>query len=461
MRIHLYALSLLVAIFSRPLFSQETVSEETKQAHSETDYTAEVPRASFLLNGQASFGTRASFRKIDQSRVYESGARLKLKPEYQHGGFTLYGDIDYFLNSGTNEEIRQSSVIEPVEFYIRGGENLEWCAGKQRFNWGAGDTFQPSNFIDRSDLRASFARDNEDRYTGVWALSLKYLAGDYGVEFALRPLREDTIEPAGFYSVRKETVQSPAGELQCRYAEQNNAQSVKDAAAAIRAGGTSGMFDWHLLYYSGGHNMLLYGLTLQPAENAPPQVEIRRLQRRVNVFGADMSFAVDKFNVRVEGAFSPDMAAVTDGGDTDTTAVMQRVAAGESVAIAKSSARPYAAYTAGFDYNLWGNNGTVYVEWMQARYLRESGVEPVLQSDILVLRLEDKFLDEAVIFSLSSMAATGNGGPGFALNAEAGYDFKTGLSAEAGLWYFIANGNDYIEMLEHKRMLYAAMKYGF
>ena len=460
-------ITLMSAICASPALAQDIepaldAPAEAMSAAQDNNQAGDVSDDSgFSVSGFVEAAGSASLRPFDKSEISECGGRIKVKPEYRISNYTLFADLDYFANSGSAFETRETNTIEAVELNIRGGKTLRWCAGKQRFLWGAGDTFQPSNFIDRPDLREAFSRDLDDRYSGVYAISLKYIFGDYGIEAALRPVTESALAPAGFFAQTPQAIETPAGTLDTRYATQQTETALVKSSFGIRAGGTSGIFDWHLVYYNGIQNLLLYGTKLVTDESGDTFVEAGEVRQHVNAFGADLSFAVDKWNLRAEAAFSHDMTAVRKASEDNFGAIYARAAEQGSAAIQDATRRPFASYSAGFDYNLWGNYGMIYAEWMQARYLRESGVEAVLQSDILLVRIEDKYLDEALTLKLQSMTCLREKKPGLSFNAEALYDFKIGLTASMGLWYFIANDDEYTAMFEDRRMIYANVRYNF
>ena len=417
----------------------------------------------FSLSGSAAYESGLSLNEnsFELNRFYRNQGRIKLKPLYETENTRAYGDLDFFVNSGVEGETRESSSLECVEAYVEGSGLLLWKIGKQRFNWGVGDSYQPTDLIDRPDLRDSFMRNNDDRYTGVYALSLKYLAGDYALEIALRPVTETALVPAGFYALEADPLTSVAGTVSPRYPESEVLSALEDVSAGIRIGGTSGILDWHLTGYSGMNKEFLYRSSIKrDAENL--YIDICPVHKRMNALGADLSFALSRFNFRLEGYYSADMPALSSITESDITRAGAVLAAGaDSVELQTVKHRDFFSYSSGFDINLWGNYGTVYCEWMQSRYIDEDGINPILQSDILMIRAEDSLFNQELNLSAGSMIRTRDGVPGLGINAEAEYDFKTGLTIGVGAYLFVSNGDEYIEMLEDKDTAYLKVQYLF
>lgn len=437
------------------------------QAQENEVQAGEVPSAHagnglFAISGFAEFSLDSSMNRerLADNKVYNSEGRIKLKPRYEVEAISAYADLDYYANSGSDMSVHENGSIECNELYITGSNLLIWKAGRQRFNWGSGDAFQPTNYMDRPDFRESFARDNDDRYTGAYALSLKYIKGDYGIELGYRPVTEKALAPTGFYRVEQEEIKSPAGDTTPRYSEGETLQDFKHSSGGMRAGGTSSIFDWHLLYYTGMNRDIMYAGTIV-SENGKLFLDLEPVFERVNMFGADLSFAYEKFNARLEGCYSPDMTAISKAGSVDLQKALTLVMAGGSGRVHRIKHCPFASYTAGFDYNLWGDYGTVYAEWMQARYIDKDDITPLLLTDILMIRIEDSFFDQSVNIKAGAMIRTKDSDPGLAFNAELEYNFKNGCTVSLGSYYFRANNDEYVETLEEKDMFYCSLKYMF
>ena len=413
----------------------------------------------FSMTGLAEFESGVSL--YDDPFFYRNQGRIKLKPSYENSGIRAYADIDFFANPGDVYSTNSAESLECVEAYIEGSGFIIWKIGKQRFNWGVGDSYQPTNLLDRPDLRESFMRDNDDRYTGVYALSLKYMVGDYAVEAAFRPVTEKALYPKGFYGAETEIITTPAGKITSRFRDNDVISDMDDVSAALRFGGTSGDLDWHVMYYSGMNRDILYSASLN-SESGEMYLDFQPVYRRMNVFGADLSYALSKLNIRLEGMYSPDMPALTSFSETEMAGGIADIVSGSSHASLQSvKHRDFFNYTAGFDINLWGENGKVFVEWMQARYIDEDDISPVLLTDVILVKVEDSFLDQYLNISASSLIRTRDSGPGLGMKGEAEYDFKNGMTMALGAYMFVSNGDDYIEMVDDKNLVYLDLKYSF
>ncbi|MDA3900715.1 MAG: hypothetical protein PF637_09390 [Spirochaetes bacterium] len=420
----------------------------------------ESPKSSFNLKGfaEVSSDTALSENEYGDHSFFNTGARTKLRPVYSSRRFKAYADIDFFAKAYSH--VDQYS-FESSEFYIEGGDSLLWKFGKQRFNWGVADMFSVANPLDRIDLSESFARKNDERFTGVYALSLSYITGDYALEAAARPVTEPVMRPAGFYSVGGEVLQTPAGEVTPLYDDGEGERRLKKAALALRGGGTTAGLDWHLLYYSGPQPRSAHSTQLTQSDQGLNLV-MAPLFERVNILGFDAAYAVGKLNMRFEGIFVPDMVASEEISDEDRAAAFGSIVNGaESVLMQNGTRRKYFSYSIGFDYNLWGNYGTIYAEWMQSRFLDKKDIEEELQSDILAVRIEDSFFRQALKLSAGTMTRFRGNSLGYAINAEAEYDFKDGLKAGVGTYYFIPNNDTYLQMFEDMSMIYMRMRFFF
>lgn len=394
-----------------------------------------------------------------ENQFYDNTGRIKLRPLYESDKIRAYADIDFYTEISDNP-VHDKGQIETVEMYVNGGEKFLWKIGKQRVSWGAGDAFQPTNMVDRRDLRTSFFTENDDRYTGVYGLSGKYIFNDHGIEFVLRPVTEAPLAPSGFYATESSSVDTPMGEVSTSYEEGEMSNELDDLSFGVRAGGTSGILDWHVTVYSGMSNALVYRSYLCYTDSEYT-IDLEPVSERCNAMGGDLSFVLDKFNIRLEGVYSPDMVAVKETDSSALAALFAEAAENGEVALQETEIRNFASYSSGFDYNLWGDYGTVYIEWMQSRYLNEENIEPILQTDILMVRIEDSFFSQSLNLKGSVMARTRDNGPGLIVNGEGEYDLKNGCTFGAGIYYFAANDDEYVLMFEDKSIVYGNVKFLF
>ena len=82
----------------------------------------------------------------------------------------------------------------------------------------------------------------------------------------------------------------------------------------------------------------------------------------------------------------------------------------------------------------------IYMEWMQARYVDEKDIEPLLLTDILIVRLEDSLFGQALNLTANAMIRLRDGNPGLGISGEGEFDFKNGLTLVLGAYGFAANG---------------------
>lgn len=428
-----------------------------------SDEFSTTVKSPFSLTGFGSVESDLSLEgdSFTDNSSFRNEGRIKIKPVYERDGVRAYADLDFFVNSGGNGESRQSNSLECVEAYVEGSSPFIWKVGKQRFNWGAGDAYQPTDLLDQPDLRNSFMRDNDDRYSGVFALSLKFLIGDFALEAAVRPVTEESLVPAGFFASETGVISTGADDFTIRFQDSNILTGLDSLSAGLRFGGTAGAFDWHLTGYSGMNREILYRVTLC-SESSGYYMDFQPVYKRMNAVGVDVSFAVSKLNMRLEGIYSPDMPALSsyDNGKF-ISAVTAMTLESSSIDLQTIKHRSYYNYTVGFDVNLWGDSGMIYMEWMQSRYVNEKDIEPILLTDMLLVRIEDSLFGQSLNLTANAMISLGDSGPGLGINGECEYDFKNGLSLTLGAYVFVANGNEYIELAEGKELAYLNVKYYF
>jgi hypothetical protein len=233
---------------------------------------------------------------------------------------------------------------------------------------------------------------------------------------------------------------------------------------ADRFGGTIGDFDFHLSYYNGINRTLILKPELTGTTLASASIEMKPLYERISAFGIDTAFTLGRFSFTGEAFYSRKMTAVREADATALQTGLTQIAGSGStdVEISPSEKVPYLAYTAGADYNFWGNNGLILVEWMDSRYLenRERYIEPLING-ILLVRLEDKFFNESLEAEVGALLKPEKSKPGHLLTFSLTWNFQNGLSIGAGGYIFQGNDDELMELFEEKDMVYLKAKMEF
>jgi hypothetical protein len=479
-------ISLVLTVFSlSPLFAQteDELDREilsgagTKEGSGVADREKNVELHGFLESvNQVSIPGTGKRKESDEYGVVKLEGRGRLNARIGSGSYHGIAVLDYYYYPETENESqsaeayvppRESGRIEAQELYLRGGDTLQFKLGKQLFSWGSADMFQVTNYFDQPDLREFFAVDKDDKNEGIPALSLKLLIGNFSLEAAATPVHNPALLPPGgsYWELNPDTVEAAGMSLPVTIEEGERLRGgLSNFSCANRIGGTIGDFDFHLSYYNGINPTVILKPELTGTTLANASIEMKPFYERINAFGIDTAFTLGRFSFRGEASYSRKMTAVSE---VDTTALqtglMQIAGAGSTdVEISPSEKVPYLAYTAGADYNLWGNNGLILVEWMDSRYLehRERYIEPLING-ILLVRLEDKFFNESLEAEVGTLLKPEKSKPGHLLTFSLTWNFQNGLSIGAGGYIFQGNDDELMELFEEKDMVYLKAKMEF
>lgn len=332
-----------------------------------------------------------------------------------------------------------------------------------------------TNYLDQPDLREFITKDKDDKNRGVLALSIKYLFGDFAIEGVILPIHSPALSPAEFWKF------SPAvnGFDTTVHDPEAVDASIKNIAAALRAGGTVGFLDFNLSYFTGYNHDIIYTSGITGSTYAERRIELTPYFDRRHTLGLDLAASIDKLSLRAETAFTFNIPAVYKQDNTalsqikqywsiganqakDIDTIMTEIAGSGTVFPMGIEKEKYINYLIGADYNLWGNNGLILVEWIQGFYLSngDSYTDPLFDS-ILLVRVEDKFLNEQLAAEAGTMIRPVQRKPGAAIFYEVKWDFKNGFSLSQGGYFFIGNDDDLFELVQGKDMLYFSARYSF
>ncbi len=396
-------------------------------------------------------------KRVKEFEIIKLEARGHLSAKY--GTDEFYGkavlDMFYYpeINDSSNdnqwENPHDSGVLEAQELYIGGGNKFRFKIGKQLFSWGTGDAFQVTNYLDQPDLREFFASDKDDQYRGVFSLSLKYLIGDYAIEAVASPEHNRPLLPSGFWELEPPQVQGFNVEIKD---EEPADRDLSRSSFVIRGGGTIGVLDFHASYFNGISNSLVF----KPEIKDMTTICMKPYYDRVQTFGVDLSFTIDKLAVRAEAAFTTDMPGIPDPQNGRTQAEMLELIS------ADAEEKPFVAYVTGMDYNLWGNNGLLLIEWMQSMYLKNPDryMEPFM-TDLLLVRISDKFFNENLEAEVNAIIRPVQIEPGYGIMYELKWNFQNGLTIAAGGIFFTGNDDDLLEFFDKKDMVFLEGKMEF
>jgi hypothetical protein len=417
---------------------------------------------------------------IDDYSIIKAEARGNLNAAYSVGNFYGKAILDVYFypenmdgESSTTDAYHQWGRIEARELYVGWGKSLQFRLGKQLYNWGTADVFNVTNYLDQPDMREFITKDSDDTNRGALSISAKYLLGDFAIEGVLLPVHSPTLAPQGFWELEPEV---PGFNTVVNTPEARDA-TLKNVGLALRGGGTVGQFDFHLSYFTGYNQDLLYNRELSGESFAARTIELTPWFNRRHTLGFDCAASIDKLSLRAETSFTFNMPGIAKQNDAALEQLVQYWQANPGYSIEQvgmdltaagmdisSSVQtdPYINYVIGADYNLWGDNGRVLVEWVQGFYLdNNDSYERSLFDSVLLMRVEDKQLQERLTGEVGAMVRLVQKNPGAGIFYEVGWDFKNGFTLAQGGYFFIGNDDDLFETVKDKDMLYCEARYSF
>ncbi len=421
------------------------------------------------------------------TNTIKTETRLRLNTEYERDSILWHLSLDaYLLLNELREERRESVIDTDLQelFFQKQLGRWQLKAGKQLFSWGTGDVFHVTNYFDQLDLRQLFVIDDDDRYRGVYAFSAKYVYKDFAVEMVYTPFFSPVLMPEedSFWAIELQNFQS----LDFQFQTDNDIQ--RDSSFALRAGGVAGNIDYHVSLFSGISNTLVFlpvlngsasylsGNDISNFTALPNQLgfDTQLFYDRIETIGFNLASSIGRFSYRFEAAYTPDMFALILPDAEDIAAQIVRagldslpLTSGEIFNIqsdfVERETAPFFSWVFGIDYNYRGAYGLVLLEWTRARYLqdRHRFINPIFD-DVLLLRWEDRFIDDHLQIEAGILSSPVNGDPGYAFTYEVGWDFMNGWKVMTGGFFF--NGNDeeiLFELVDQRDMVFFDVKFEF
>lgn len=406
-----------------------------------------------------------SANRYEDTKTLKNEGRVNLNARYgnEFQYVKIRGDLYLYPSDENNREEKAYGELREVYFTV--GENLQFSLGKRIYQWGSADVFNVVNYLDQADQRKLFATDKEDRYSGVYSASLKFLFSDFGLEAAAVPYFSEPLMPEDQWQIQMPAYSNPLGEIPMVMKESPNKESNwRNASYASRFGGNIGSFDFHLTYFNGiSKNFIFYPELEKSTVNLLPKFEINTtpVYSRVQSAGLDFAFTWDKLSVRSETSYTYNMPAVKNI-NKEKMSILNPMMPDGIYPVTEIDQNQYISYSVGLDYNLWGNNGRVFTEWMEGYYLinRQDYTEPFLNR-LLIFRLEDKWINESMYAELGSIIRPIIENPGYGILYKLGWDFKNGLTMETEGYFFFAGDDEFFGVLEQKDMVALSAKMTF
>jgi len=430
-----------------------------------------------------------SARKSD---IIKLESRVNLKFKYTASSFYIKGNFDAFyypeVEAGTKVN-PHSKVLETQELYIGGGENFQFKIGKMLLDYSTADAFSVVNYMIQADMRELFVKDSADVNRGIFAVELKYILGDFSFEFALTPVHNRPLfaSQGSFWQISVPSVSSLAlptpfygtggvytnGVTPAITVGDPLESSFKNISGTLRAGGSIGSLDFHLLYFNGIDQSIIFVPTTTMTNFSSPSVsiDVAPAYNKVDSFGFDLAYDYKQFTLRAETSYTPRKWLMLKEDPTQIVDV-----ANQKVTVTNQlTTEQYLAYTIGFDVKIFSDDRIFLVEWMQAQPLKnQSKYNKEFFTDILLLRLEDKFLQQRLKVSLTGVIrprphahthdpsdTTHKDQMGYIISPELSWDFENGLTLIWGGSFFVGNGDDLIQPFENNDLVYTRARFTF
>lgn len=412
---------------------------------------------------------------------FENRLRLDAKAGSDFFYGRVIGDLYYYPQ---REDYKPEGYAPPqpngsgelYQAYVHIGERVQFRAGKQHFDWGKADVFQVTDYMERADLREGLAKDQEDQATGVYALSLKYIWRTWSIQAVFRPLFSQALYPRqkSFWQIVPdkqsitvpESYQASLGEKITLPVEWQTGSEPsptwKNSNVALRLGGTTGALDIYLSYYHGQDNRLGFQpeTTIKNLSSDPEVTHLRvtPFYRTIDSVGLESAFNISSIAIRAEANYTPNKWGLRKGEYNQQGELPEDI-----TLTGKLDQEHHIAYTVGVDAQLWRKHGRILVEWSQSYFLQNrDSYEKEFISDLILLRLEDKFWDEHVHVELGSMIRPEKRNHiGVVPMASVTYDFHNGMELELGTMMFYANGESLVGLFDDNDFAYIRGRYTF
>lgn len=399
---------------------------------------------------------------------------LNLLSRYGNDRYFFHSEIDayYYPERGvlSRDNPHDNRSVELQELYLSAGEKYQFRAGKMRVDHSTADVFSVNNFLAQRDLREVFGVRKNVRDRGIFALALKGVWGDFMAEAIATPLHSAPLFPTAnsFWAIRfpsqsmahplmPTTTMNLTPRMQTGTEFEN---SLKYTSGIIRTGGNVAGLDFHLIYFNGIDNSLMFQPTTTIDWAGDPTksgINIEPIFNKTETYAFDLAYAYKRVSGRFEAAYTPAKWLV------HKSEMDQTIDAGNKITLRnKTSREQYFAYTAGFDVKLYHDESLLLVEFTQSQPLRDKGkYMQEFMTEMLLIRLEDKFLDNHLLASLGGIVRPLEKAPGFILMSQIGWDFANGLEMMLGATIFVGRDDQILKPFEDNDFFYTNVKMNF
>ncbi|MES0491273.1 MAG: hypothetical protein ABUK01_14865 [Leptospirales bacterium] len=342
-----------------------------------------------------------------------------------------------------------SGSISLYELYLAMGEKVQFRVGQMVYNWGVADAFRVVNYLDKRDLSELFFKEEDERYGGTFGAAFKVLFGDFMVEAIFVPVLNPFAFPDSdsYWGLQPATVSGQVSQYDLTNLPDNRPENF---SYALRGGGTFGPVDVHLSYFHGVSNSVMFRPELKYDLTGNLQsVTASPLYHVSDKVGLDVAFTTGKLAARGEVVYSPNHVALVkkkfvQKSVSGTTLIMEQ----------KTAESGYFSFSTGVDYNLWGNYGTVLIEYTKSFLITTSNLENEFFSGFLMVALKDKWFNEKLEVNGAFLIRPVDEDSGYIPSVSFTWEFQDGLKLTAGYMAFIGNKDELISMYDEKDIFY-------
>ncbi|MCX8124386.1 MAG: hypothetical protein N3F66_09500 [Spirochaetes bacterium] len=388
-------------------------------------------KPSFNIKGLLEIDTTTSTYPHQETGDIFKKDELKVNTTIKYGKDSFYVYVDsnmYVLPNLINENINPGYAYTSENEILRNGTltssnaeiNFRECfinyeigslrlrAGNQIFSWGTADAFNPTAYYNPYDLREFLFKDEDtEMKMGVPALSMLITLGNDTLELVFTPLHVPLRMPpqGSFWQLNVHegpfpvTIAKPMALT----------PTITNAGIGARYYHNIAGFDVHVSAYHGPDTqpyLVPVRTILEP--NKPVSIVVQPKYAIVNMVGSAISKSYKDFVFQVEAVYAPDKTGVVD---VDLKSI--NAAQLQTLLPYKTGKSHFVTYSAGFnyfipirDYFKEHEGQCVFTfEWSQSHFFDTTLMKPML-SDIVVLRLQDSFLNDKLDIKVSSFIET-------------------------------------------------------
>ncbi len=343
-----------------------------------------------------------------------------------------YGEYRYTDEFEVNRNLRLSHPSFEFTFnelYVNYDVNrFRFRVGNQVFAWGTADVMSPTSYFNPYDLRELLFKDEDELKQGIPSFSSMVTVKNHSVELVVAPVHVPTIiaEEGNFWAIRYKEGPFPV--------KIQKPRPLNVDWKNIAVGGQYYVNQWNTDFYLSAFHGPDTEPIMRPVQTLtipyePVSLLVKPDYRVSDRVGFAVSRTAWKFTFQGEAVYSPNRHGVVTQYLTKELVLPFRVRKGHNL-----------SYSAGFNFFVpvpakwkWHDGELVLTaEWSQSIFF-DKWIMKSLLTDLLVLRLQDSFLQNSLKFSITSIADIPN--RSFVLWPVMSYRFKEGVTIEGSYVY--------------------------